>query len=174
MKGTIRRGITEQADLEAHDWLKNDPKNRAENVMIVDLLRNDLGMIAVPGSVKVPKLMTLEPYPTVWQMTSTVTAETPPETDLTAVFKALFPCGSITGAPKARTMEIISELEDSPRGVYCGAIGFLEPNGNAIFNVPIRTMLSQTTRQLMVLVAVSSGIRKPLANFPKSTQNQLF
>ncbi|EIB5317517.1 aminodeoxychorismate synthase component I [Listeria monocytogenes] len=140
MKGTIRRGITEQADLEAHDWLKNDPKNRAENVMIVDLLRNDLGMIAVPGSVKVPKLMTLEPYPTVWQMTSTVTAETPPETDLTAVFKALFPCGSITGAPKARTMEIISALEDSPRGVYCGAIGFLEPNGNAIFSVPIRTI----------------------------------
>lgn len=140
MKGTIRRGITEQADLEAHDWLKNDPKNRAENVMIVDLLRNDLGMIAVPGSVKVPQLMTLEPYPTVWQMTSTITAETPPETDLTAVFKALFPCGSITGAPKARTMEIISELEDSPRGVYCGTIGFLEPNGNAIFNVPIRTI----------------------------------
>lgn len=140
MKGTIRRGSTEQADLEAHDWLKNDPKNRAENVMIVDLLRNDLGMIAVPGSVKVPKLMTLEPYPTVWQMTSTVTAETPPDTSLTAVFEALFPCGSITGAPKARTMEIISELEDSPRGVYCGAIGFLEPNGNAIFNVPIRTI----------------------------------
>ncbi|WP_273601695.1 chorismate-binding protein, partial [Clostridioides difficile] len=98
------------------------------------------GMIAVPGSVKVPQLMTLEPYPTVWQMTSTITAETPPETDLTAVFKALFPCGSITGAPKARTMEIISELEDSPRGVYCGTIGFLEPNGNAIFNVPIRTI----------------------------------
>ncbi|EMK4681454.1 aminodeoxychorismate synthase component I [Listeria innocua] len=140
MKGTIRRGSTEQADLEAHDWLKNDPKNRAENVMIVDLLRNDLGMIAVPGSVKVPKLMTLESYPTVWQMTSTVTAETPPDTSLTAVFEALFPCGSITGAPKARTMEIISELEDSPRGVYCGAIGFLEPNGNAIFNVPIRTI----------------------------------
>lgn len=140
MKGTIRRGSTEQADLEAHDWLKNDPKNRAENVMIVDLLRNDLGMIAVPGSVKVPKLITLEPYPTVWQMTSTVTAETPPDTSLTAVFEALFPCGSITGAPKARTMEIISELEDSPRGVYCGAIGFLEPNGNAIFNVPIRTI----------------------------------
>ncbi|EFR86472.1 para-aminobenzoate synthase, component I, partial [Listeria marthii FSL S4-120] len=119
MKGTIRRGSTKQTDLEAHDWLKNDPKNRAENVMIVDLLRNDLGMIAVPGSVKVPNLMTLEPYPTVWQMTSTVTAETVPETDLTDVFKALFPCGSITGAPKARTMEIISELEDSPRGVYC-------------------------------------------------------
>lgn len=140
MKGTIRRGSTKQTDLEAHDWLKNDPKNRAENVMIVDLLRNDLGMIAVPGSVKVPNLMTLEPYPTVWQMTSTVTAETVPETDLTDVFKAIFPCGSITGAPKARTMEIISELEDSPRGVYCGAIGFLEPNGNAIFNVPIRTI----------------------------------
>ncbi|MBC1568433.1 aminodeoxychorismate synthase component I [Listeria sp. FSL L7-1425] len=140
MKGTIRRGSTKQTDLEAHDWLKNDPKNRAENVMIVDLLRNDLGMIAVPGSVKVPELMTLEPYPTVWQMTSTVIAETVPDTDLTAVFKALFPCGSITGAPKARTMEIISELEDSPRGVYCGAIGFLEPNGNAIFNVPIRTI----------------------------------
>ncbi|EAC6871547.1 aminodeoxychorismate synthase component I [Listeria monocytogenes] len=140
MKGTIRRGSTEQSDLEAHDWLKNDPKNRAENVMIVDLLRNDLGMIAVPGSVKVPKLMTLEPYPTVWQMTSTVTAETPPETDLTTIFKALFPCGSITGAPKARTMEIISALEDSPRGVYCGAIGYFEPDGNTIFSVPIRTI----------------------------------
>ncbi|MBF2637672.1 aminodeoxychorismate synthase component I [Listeria welshimeri] len=140
MKGTVRRGITQKADLEAHDWLKNDPKNRAENVMIVDLLRNDLGMIAVPGSVKVPKLMTLEPYPTVWQMTSTVTAETLPNTSLTSIFQALFPCGSITGAPKARTMEIISQLEDSPRDVYCGAIGFLEPNGDAIFNVPIRTI----------------------------------
>ncbi|MBC1743512.1 aminodeoxychorismate synthase component I [Listeria welshimeri] len=140
MKGTVRRGTTQKADLEAHDWLKNDPKNRAENVMIVDLLRNDLGMIAVPGSVKVPKLMTLEPYPTVWQMTSTVTAETLPNTSLTSIFQALFPCGSITGAPKARTMEIISQLEDSPRDVYCGAIGFLEPNGDAIFNVPIRTI----------------------------------
>lgn len=140
MKGTVRRGITEEADQIAHDWLMNDAKNRAENVMIVDLLRNDLGMIARPGSVKVPKLMTLEPYPTVWQMTSTVTAETLPGTSLTAIFKALFPCGSITGAPKAKTMEIISQLEDSPRGVYCGAIGYLEPNGDAIFNVPIRTI----------------------------------
>ncbi|AIS61108.1 aminodeoxychorismate synthase component I [Listeria ivanovii] len=140
MKGTVRRGKTDDADRAAHDWLMNDPKNRAENVMIVDLLRNDLGMIARPGSVKVPKLMTLEPYPTVWQMTSTVTAETLPDTSLTAIFKALFPCGSITGAPKAKTMEIISALEDSPRGVYCGAIGYLEPNGNAIFNVPIRTI----------------------------------
>ncbi|MBC1515438.1 aminodeoxychorismate synthase component I [Listeria immobilis] len=140
MKGTVRRGVTKGADQAAHDWLLNDPKNRAENVMIVDLLRNDLGMIAQPGSVRVPKLMNLEPYPTVWQMTSTVTAKTSPETSLTNVFKALFPCGSITGAPKARTMEIISQLEDSARGVYCGAIGFLEPNGNAIFNVPIRTI----------------------------------
>lgn len=140
MKGTVRRGVTKEADQAAHDWLLNDPKNRAENVMIVDLLRNDLGMIAQPGSVRVPKLMNLEPYPTVWQMTSTVTAKTSPETSLTNVFKALFPCGSITGAPKARTMEIISQLEDSARGVYCGAIGFLEPNGNAIFNVPIRTI----------------------------------
>lgn len=140
MKGTVRRGVTKEADQAAHDWLLNDPKNRAENVMIVDLLRNDLGMITQPGSVRVPKLMNLEPYPTVWQMTSTVTAKTSPETSLTNVFKALFPCGSITGAPKARTMEIISQLEDSARGVYCGAIGFLEPNGNAIFNVPIRTI----------------------------------
>lgn len=140
MKGTVRRGVTKEADQAAHDWLLNDPKNRAENVMIVDLLRNDLGMIAQPGSVRVPKLMNLEPYPTVWQMTSTVTAKTSPETCLTNVFKALFPCGSITGAPKARTMEIISQLEDSARGVYCGAIGFLEPSGNAIFNVPIRTI----------------------------------
>lgn len=140
MKGTVRRGVTKEADQAAHDWLLNDPKNRAENVMIVDLLRNDLGMIAQPGSVRVPKLMNLEPYPTVWQMTSTVTAKTSPETSLTNVFKALFPCGSITGAPKARTMEIISQLEDSARGVYCGAIGFLEPSGNAIFNVPIRTI----------------------------------
>src|SRR5690625_8032646 len=109
--------------------------------MIVDLLRNDLGMIAKPGTVQVPKLFSIEAYPTVYQMTSTVTAEIPEEIDIAAIFKALFPCGSITGAPKISTMNIIVRLEKDPREIYCGAIGFITPEKEAIFNVPIRTVM---------------------------------
>src|SRR5437868_5015575 len=109
--------------------------------MIVDLLRNDLGRIAVPGTVTVPELFTVETYPTVLQMTSTVEATPRPGTTPEDVFAALFPCGSVTGAPKVSTMRLIAEWEDSPRGVYCGAIGYVSPAGEAVFNVAIRTVV---------------------------------
>ncbi|HJV16632.1 MAG TPA: aminodeoxychorismate synthase component I [Bacillales bacterium] len=141
MKGTCKRGRWYEEDEANAQWLYHSEKNRAENVMIVDLLRNDLGATAIPGSVKVPKLFEIEKYPTVLQMTSTITAKTNPETTLVDVFSALFPCGSITGAPKISTMKIISSLEDSPREVYCGAIGYITPDQEAIFNVPIRTTI---------------------------------
>ncbi|TVO53228.1 aminodeoxychorismate synthase component I [Denitromonas halophila] len=114
-------------------------KNRAENLMIVDLLRNDLGRLAPPGGVSVPTLFEAEAYRTVWQMTSTVTAA-PVRAGLAEIFRALFPCGSVTGAPKIRAMQIIRELEGSPRGVYCGAMGWIAPHGDFQFNVPIRTL----------------------------------
>ncbi|MFF2445657.1 aminodeoxychorismate synthase component I [Neobacillus sp. NPDC058068] len=141
MKGTTKRGKTFTEDEENANWLYHSEKNRAENLMIVDLLRNDLGMIAEPGTVSVPKLFEIEHYPTVHQMTSTITAKISANTKLVEIFKALFPCGSITGAPKISTMNIIADLETAPRNVYCGAIGFITPNKEAIFNVPIRTVL---------------------------------
>lgn len=141
MKGTAARGKTPEEDQALTEWLAGSEKNRAENVMIVDLLRNDLGRIARPGSVEVPKLFEIERYPTVHQMTSTVEADLEEGTDLVDVFGALFPCGSITGAPKISTMHLISELEQSPREVYCGAIGFITPDREAVFNVPIRTVM---------------------------------
>ena len=146
MKGTAKRGRTSIEDKEQSAWLKNSEKNRAENVMIVDLIRNDLGKIADVGSVHVPYLFETERYPTLWQMTSTVTAQT--SASLTEIFTALFPCGSVTGAPKISTMKIITELEKTPRKVYTGAIGFISPQRKASFNVAIRTLLipSQSNR----------------------------
>jgi para-aminobenzoate synthetase/4-amino-4-deoxychorismate lyase len=141
MKGTARRGRWAGEDLEAVEHLRNSSKERAENLMIVDLLRNDLGIVAETGSVKVDALFEVETYPTVHQMTSTVSAQLRSGTGLTDIFQALFPCGSVTGAPKRRSMEIIAELEISPRGVYCGAIGFVAPGGEALFSVAIRTLL---------------------------------
>jgi len=120
--------------------LRADPKQRAENLMIVDLLRNDLSRVAVPGSVKVPELFAIENYPTVQQMVSTVTAELAAHRDTIDVLRALFPCGSITGAPKLRAMEIIRSAEPHPRGVYTGAIGHINPDRQACFNVAIRTL----------------------------------
>ncbi|WP_244857130.1 aminodeoxychorismate synthase component I [Oceanobacillus sp. J11TS1] len=139
MKGTIKRGQTEEEDIQNKRILAESEKDQAENVMIVDLLRNDLSKIAVPGSVQVPKLFEIEKYPTVYQMTSTVLAELKETIGTLDIFKALFPCGSITGAPKQSTMEIIKQLEDSPREIYCGSIGFITPNQEALFNVAIRT-----------------------------------
>lgn len=147
MKGTIRRGETAEEDARRRDFLANDVKNRAENVMIVDLLRNDLGQIASPGTVTVSKLCELEPYPTVWQMTSTIMAKARPNCSLFDFFQALFPCGSITGAPKRSTMALIAELETSARGVYCGTMGFMRPNGDMIWNVPIRTIEIDKAKQ---------------------------
>ncbi|SOD01802.1 para-aminobenzoate synthetase / 4-amino-4-deoxychorismate lyase [bacterium JGI 053] len=140
MKGTRPRGRWLEEDRDQALALAASPKDRAENLMIVDLLRNDAGRIAEFGSVRVEHMFEVEPYPTVLQMTSTVRARTPPETRLTDVFRALFPCGSITGAPKVRTSQIIVELEASPRGVYTGAIGFVSP-GEALFSVAIRTLV---------------------------------
>ncbi|MBI5955128.1 MAG: aminodeoxychorismate synthase component I [Chloroflexi bacterium] len=139
MKGTAKRGRTTLEDREQADWLKASLKNRAENVMIVDMIRNDLGRIAQTGSVHVPDLFTIEKYPTLFQMTSTVQAKT--EASLTEIFSALFPCASITGAPKVSTMDIIAELESTPRKLYTGSIGFIAPNRRAQFNVAIRTAI---------------------------------
>lgn len=155
MKGTSRRGKSADEDIALADELYASEKNRAENVMIVDLLRNDLGKIAVTDSVEVTKLFDVEHYPTVHQMTSTVEATLRPEFDIIDVFKALFPCGSITGAPKVSTMHVIRELEASPRDVYCGAIGFITPEQEAIFNVPIRTAV---TRGNKLTYGVGGGI----------------
>ncbi|WP_318502454.1 aminodeoxychorismate synthase component I [Bacillus sp. T3] len=141
MKGTLKRGNTFNEDKENASWLYHSEKNRAENVMIVDLLRNDLGIIAEPGTVTVEKLFNIEQYPTVHQMTSTISAKVSPNVTLTEIFKALFPCGSITGAPKISTMELITQLEKAPREVYCGAIGYISPDGKATFSVPIRTVM---------------------------------
>lgn len=139
MKGTSRRGRFVLEDSLRAEELYTSTKNRAENVMIVDLIRNDLGRIAKTNSVQVEKLFEVEQFPTVHQMTSTVTATLRNEIGIVQLFKALFPCGSITGAPKISTMAVIAEIERSPRDVYCGAIGYLKPGGEAVFNVPIRT-----------------------------------
>lgn len=141
MKGTMKRGTTLIEDELKAKELYFSEKNRAENVMIVDLLRNDIGTIAELGTVQVEKLFHIETYPTVHQMTSTITGTLGEAVKLSDIFKGLFPCGSITGAPKIKTMEIIRELETEPREVYCGAIGYITPNKEAIFNVPIRTVI---------------------------------
>ena len=150
MKGTAPRGATREQDAVQAAALRASPKERAENVMIVDLLRNDLSRIALPFSVQVPRLFHTEALPAVWQMTSDVQARTRPGTTLADVFAALFPCGSITGAPKVRAMQAIAQLEAGPRGVYCGALGVVRPDDQggpgairATFNVPIRTLVLQ-------------------------------
>jgi len=143
MKGTAARGLWFEQDLEHARRLRESEKERAENVMIVDMVRNDLGRIARPGTVRVTNLFDVERYPTVLQLTSTVTGES--NVTLTEAMKALFPAASITGAPKARTMDIIADLECSPRRIYTGSIGFIEPGGRAQFNVAIRTVLVETS-----------------------------
>jgi len=141
MKGTVERGKTKAEDDARRDWLETSEKNRAENLMIVDLLRNDIGRITEIGSVKVPELFRIEPYTTVYQMTSVVQGQLRRDVQLPEIFSALFPCGSITGAPKIRAMQIIRELEPTPRGVYCGSIGWAAPDGRMSFNVAIRTLV---------------------------------
>jgi len=140
MKGTAPRSASPEEDERLARSLTEDPKQRAENLMIVDLLRNDLSRVAVPGSVGVPQSFKVETYPTVHQMVSTVTAELMPDRGPVDAIESLFPCGSITGAPKMRAMEIIAEIEAAPRGPYCGAIGRIDPDGTTGFNVAIRTL----------------------------------
>lgn len=145
MKGTAPRGRWPAEDDRIASQLRSSVKDRAENAMIVDLLRNDMGRVARAGSVGWSDVFDLERYETVWQLTSTVSASVRPQIELAEVFRALFPCGSVTGAPKVRTMQIIAGLEDSPRGVYCGAVGYVGPASSggpsARFNVPIRTVV---------------------------------
>jgi para-aminobenzoate synthetase component 1 len=141
MKGTAPRDPDPERDARLREALAADAKNRAENLMIVDLLRNDVGRIAEIGSVRVPELFAVESYATVHQMVSQVTGRLLPGTPLSRVFAALFPCGSVTGAPKLRAMEIIRELEPWPREAYCGAIGWAAPDGRARFSVAIRTLV---------------------------------
>ena len=157
MKGTVQRGRTAAEDEELARWLQNSIKNRAENVMIVDLLRNDLGKVSVPGGVHVSSLFDLERFETVWQMTSTVEATLRPGTSLAELMGALFPCGSVTGAPKIRTMQIIRELERFPRRAYTGTIGLLRPGGDCTFNVAIRTVVLDTETN-MATCSVGGGI----------------
>lgn len=148
MKGTA----PSSADPE---WLRLDPKNRAENLMIVDLLRNDMSRVAVTGSVKVPRLFSVEAYKSVWQMTSTVEARLLPGFTFADILRALLPCGSITGAPKHKTMQLIDELESTPRGIYTGAIGWLDKSQDFCLSVPIRTLEIQHGRGKM---GVGAGI----------------
>jgi para-aminobenzoate synthetase/4-amino-4-deoxychorismate lyase len=160
MKGTAARGATPERDAAQAQALRASPKERAENVMIVDLLRNDISRIAEPFSVQVPALFHTQALPTVWQMTSDVQARTRPGTTLAGVFAALFPCGSVTGAPKVRAMQTIRTLEPQPRGLYCGAIGVVRPGAQghgirATFNVPIRTVAVQAGR---LRCGIGSGI----------------
>jgi para-aminobenzoate synthetase/4-amino-4-deoxychorismate lyase len=155
MKGTSRRGNSREEDERIRRFLRNDVKNRAENVMIVDLLRNDFGRICEMGSVEVPALFTVEEYETLFQMTSTVSGILGRDVGWLDIFRAIYPCGSITGAPKIRTMEIIAGLESSPRGVYTGAIGYFGPGNEAMFNVAIRTLVIDGSEGEM---GIGSGI----------------
>ena len=155
MKGTARRGLWLAPDQDQALQLRQSAKDQAENVMIVDMVRNDLGRVAEYGSVETRSLFEVERHPTVWQMTSTVRGTT--RAGLPEIFRALFPAASITGAPKARTMQLIAELESTPRGLYTGAMGFFTPSGRAQFNVAIRTVVVQKQRQ-MAEYGVGGGI----------------
>jgi para-aminobenzoate synthetase/4-amino-4-deoxychorismate lyase len=155
MKGTMPRGLDAIEDIEVALRLQNDEKNRAEHVMIVDLLRSDLGRICSMGSVKVEDIFSVEKYETLFQMTSTISGVLRPGLEYYEIFKSLFPSGSITGAPKIRTMQIIHELEQRRRGVYTGAIGFISPNRSSSFNVAIRTLVLEGGRARM---GVGGGI----------------
>lgn len=155
MKGTLRRGKTLAEDKAGRAALAADAKNRAENLMIVDLLRNDLGRIAETGSVEVTDLFTVETFSSLHTMTSGIKARKKPDIGIAEVFENLFPCGSITGAPKLRAMEIIHEVESGPRGLYTGSIGYIAPNGDFAFNVAIRTA---TIRDGVGEIGIGGGI----------------
>lgn len=157
MKGTAPRFPEAERDQAAKAWLASSDKDRAENVMIVDLIRNDLSRVARIGSVHTPQLFTLEALPTAWQMTSTVQCRTRTGIGLSDVFAALFPCGSVTGAPKISAMQAIATLESSARGIYCGAVGVIRPGGHATFNVAIRTVCIDRVRG-QAECGVGSGI----------------
>ncbi len=157
MKGTAARVSDTTADAAVRAELQSDPKQRAENLMIVDLLRNDLSRVAEPGSVEVPELFYVESYPTIHQMTSTVTAKLADKHGAVDLLRQIYPCGSITGAPKIRAMEIIDELEKDQRGIYCGSIGRIDTSGDAAFNVAIRTFFLAEGQESLS-IGLGSGI----------------
>ena len=156
MKGTARPGKDAAEDAELAERMRQDPKTRAENVMIVDMLRNDIGRLAKPGSVRVPELFGVERFDSVLQMTSTILAEVAPELGLTSMMQSLFPSGSVTGAPKLRTMQLIRQLEPTARGIFCGSIGYVTPDNDACFNVAIRSLF--VDQQGQGRLGVGSGI----------------
>ena len=163
MKGTAPRGATETEDRSRLEGLLASDKDRAENVMIVDLIRNDLARISETGTVDVPALLSAEAYPTVWQLTSTVSGRPRRDLTLAKAMRAMFPCGSITGAPKLSTMEHIVALEDDARGIYCGAIGMIAPRTaasgfRASFSVAIRTILVDRHREGAAVYGVGGGV----------------
>ncbi|MEP3224825.1 MAG: aminodeoxychorismate synthase component I [Parasphingorhabdus sp.] len=157
MKGTAARDRDEKRDAIVRRNLQTDSKQRAENLMIVDLLRNDLSRIARPGTVDVPELFHIESYPTIHQMTSTVTGALADGKKAADVIRSIYPCGSITGAPKIRAMEVIEELESGQRGIYCGSIGRIDANGDAAFNVAIRTFFLSADQETLS-IGLGSGI----------------
>ena len=175
MKGTAARGRSAAEDARLKNKLRRDEKNRAENLMIVDLLRNDLGKLCRTGTVSVPRLFSVERYETLFQMTSTVEGRVPPaRSGLTGLLTALFPSGSVTGAPKIRTMRLIAGLEGSPRGIYTGALGFAAPDGGAVFNVAIRTLEIDGNRGVL---GVGGGIvadSQPAAEYEECRLKGLF
>ncbi len=156
MKGTLASGQSATEDAQLAERMRNDPKTRAENVMIVDLLRNDIGRLAKPGSVRVPELFGVERFDSVLQMTSSIEAEVDPELGLGSLMRSLFPSGSVTGAPKLRTMQLIHGLEPSARGIFCGSIGYVTPSNDACFNVAIRSLFIDRAGQGRL--GVGSGI----------------
>ncbi|MCQ9290095.1 aminodeoxychorismate synthase component I [Staphylococcus hyicus] len=173
MKGTMPRGNNKEEDIQNESALQTSRKDRAENVMIVDLLRNDITRIASPGTIRVPRLFDVERYPTVFQMTSMVTGEVASSVTLNDMLRALFPCGSITGAPKVNTMRIINELERAPRHIYCGALGLCLPDGRAVFNVPIRTIQYMGQKAIYGVgagITIDSDIEQEYAEFKDKTK----
>lgn len=156
MKGTAKRGKTPEEDEAIREALSKDAKNQAENRMIVDLLRNDISRITTVGSLDVPELFKVETYPSLHQMVSRIRAQLLPDLSLRDILAALFPCGSITGAPKIRAMEILNDLEDGPRNIYCGSLGWIAPDGQMSFNVAIRTVVLQQDGQ--AIFNVGGGI----------------
>ena len=169
MKGTTARGRTPEQDARAEAFLRSDPKNRAENLMIVDLLRNDVSRVAKIGSVQVPALFSIEPYPSIWAMTSTIEADLIDGASFADIMRALFPCGSITGAPKHRTMELIDEIETTPRGLYTGTIGWYDApsdstpdaphaGGDFCLSVAIRTLTLDVPNEATGLRAGTMGV----------------
>ena len=155
IKGTIKRGNNEQQDRDLKSYLQNSKKNLAENLMIVDVLRNDISRVSERGSVKVTELAKIKSYKNVHHLVSTIKSSIKKELNIIDLLLSILPGGSITGAPKIRAMEIISELENSKRGVYCGAIGYISFNGNADFNIPIRTM---TIKDNYLTIGCGGGI----------------